>query len=243
MCVRCLVVVRVESLYSIDSERVNSSTHHREREREREKQSKSLNLSKVAYIDHIITHITCLSTHIIYILREREIIMMMMMTRRCLRSTSIRFRTYKSKKNFPKEIRMVGLNGENMGVVSYKSALEDAKNDKMGLLCVNGTSDPPVYRLMSRSDIHRKEKADRKKKHAQKPKPTKQITFNVKIHDHDRNTKVRLFFLLYIPCSNIDGEKQTNTHTHNTGKKNRSIFAKRTSCSSMCQLSTSRELE
>jgi hypothetical protein len=26
----------VESLYSIDSERVNSSTHHRERERERE---------------------------------------------------------------------------------------------------------------------------------------------------------------------------------------------------------------
>eukprot|EP00938_MAST-03A_sp_MAST-3A-sp1_P003282 g3282.t1 len=78
-----------------------------------------------------------------------------------------------------------------MGVVSYKSALEDAKKDKMGLLCVNGRSDPPVYRLMSRNDIHRKEKADRKKKHAQKPKPTKQITFSVKIHDHDRNTKAR----------------------------------------------------
>ena len=138
--------------------------------------------------------------------------MMMMMTRRCLRSTSIRFRTYKSKKNFPKEIRMVGLNGENMGVVSYKSALEDAKNDKMGLLCVNGTSDPPVYRLMSRSDIHRKEKADRKKKHAQKPKPTKQITFNVKIHDHDRNTKVRLFFSLY-PMFEYRW-RETNKHTH-----------------------------
>ena len=88
---------------------------------------------------------------------------------------------------------MVGVNGENMGVVSYKSALEDAKKDKMGLLCVNGRSDPPVYRLMSRNDIHRKEKADRKKKHAQKPKPTKQITFSVKIHDHDRNTKVSHF--------------------------------------------------
>ena len=119
-----------------------------------------------------------------------------MMMRALRRSTSstIRFRSYKTKKNLPSKVRMVGVNGENMGIVSYKSALEDAKKDKMGLLCVNGRSDPPVYRLMSRNDIHRKEKADRKKKHAQKPKPTKQITFSVKIHDHDRNTKVRVIF-------------------------------------------------
>lgn len=119
--------------------------------------------------------------------------MMMRILRRSTLST-IRFRTYKSakKKNVPSEVRIVGVNGENMGVVRYKSALEDAKKEKLGLLCVNGNSSPPVYRLMSRNDIHRKEKSDRKKKQAQKAKPTKQITFNVKIHDHDRNTKVSL---------------------------------------------------
>jgi translation initiation factor IF-3 len=105
---------------------------------------------------------------------------------------------------------MVGVNGENMGVVSYKSALEDAKKDKMGLLCVNGRSDPPVYRLMSRNDIHRKEKADRKKKHAQKPKPTKQITFSVKIHDHDRNTKVSHFVFRFSGRGNKT--RPTNRH-------------------------------
>ena len=70
--------------------------------------------------------------------------MMMRILRRSTLST-IRFRTYKSaKKNVPSEVRIVGVNGENMGVVRYKSALEDAKKEKLGLLCVNGNSSPPV---------------------------------------------------------------------------------------------------
>ena len=51
---------------------------------------------------------------------------------------------------------------ENMGVVSYKSALEDAKKDKMGLLCVSGRSDPSSM-LMSRNDDARKKGESKEK--------------------------------------------------------------------------------
>lgn len=88
---------------------------------------------------------------------------------------------------------MIGIDGTNAGVLSFRKAKADADEKKLSLVLVNEKAEPPVYKEMTSSQIYSKHKQNKEmlKKQKQKTKPTKQIAFSVKIAEHDALTKMR----------------------------------------------------
>ena len=91
-----------------------------------------------------------------------------------------------------KEVRVVGANGEQIGVVSLREALQLAMDANMDLVNVAPTAKPPVCRIMDygkfRFEQSKKEKEARKN---QKIINIKEIRFSPTIEDHDLNFKAR----------------------------------------------------
>lgn len=91
-----------------------------------------------------------------------------------------------------RELRVIGADGEQLGILSRNDALAMAKDNGLDLVEVAATSDPPVCRIM---DYGKFKYEQQKKKQEAKKRQTvvqiKEIKVRPKTDDHDYETKVR----------------------------------------------------
>lgn len=91
-----------------------------------------------------------------------------------------------------REIRLIGVEGEQLGIFSSKDAQKIADEKKLDLVKIAPTAKPPVCRIMDygkfKFDQAKKEKEARKK---QKTVELKELRLSPNIDVHDINVKVK----------------------------------------------------
>ncbi|MGX7109269.1 translation initiation factor IF-3 [Facklamia miroungae] len=91
-----------------------------------------------------------------------------------------------------KELRVIGDNGEQIGVKSLQDALTIAESFDLDLVLVSPQANPPVARIMDygkyRYELQKKEKEQRKNT---KVVSVKEVRLSPSIDDHDYQTKLR----------------------------------------------------
>ena len=92
-----------------------------------------------------------------------------------------------------KEIRLIGENGEQLGIMSAKEAFKMAKEAELDLVKIAPTAKPPVCKIIDydkyRYELARKEKKEKKK---QKTVEIKEVRLSPNIEANDLNTKVNM---------------------------------------------------
>ena len=90
-----------------------------------------------------------------------------------------------------KEVRLIGEDGEQLGIMSAKEALKMAKEADLDLVKIAPTAKPPVCKIIDygkyRYELASKEKEAKKK---QKTIDIKQVRLSPNIEENDLNTKV-----------------------------------------------------
>ncbi|OYX94764.1 MAG: translation initiation factor IF-3 [Novosphingobium sp. 35-62-5] len=93
--------------------------------------------------------------------------------------------------NVPK-VRVIDENGENLGVMYTREAIDQAASVGLDLVEVSPTADPPVCKFLDvgkfRYEAQKKANAARK---SQKTQEIKEIKMRPNIDDHDYDTKMR----------------------------------------------------
>ena len=90
------------------------------------------------------------------------------------------------------EVRLVGPNNENIGVVSIDQALRVAREAEKDLVEVAPTAVPPVCRVMDFGKfLYEREKKDREARKAQTKIEVKEIRLRPKTNEHHRGFKTR----------------------------------------------------
>jgi translation initiation factor IF-3 len=89
-----------------------------------------------------------------------------------------------------REVRLVGADGEQIGIVTRDEALERAREADLDLVEVTAQADPPVCRLLdySKYKYEQEQKAKAARKHQQQVN-VREIKLRPKIADHDYETK------------------------------------------------------
>lgn len=91
-----------------------------------------------------------------------------------------------------KEVRLIGADGEQIGIVSSKEAQKMASEKNLDLVKIAPQAKPPVCKIMDygkyRFDAAKKEKEARKK---QKVISVKEVRLSASIEKHDFETKMR----------------------------------------------------
>ena len=91
------------------------------------------------------------------------------------------------------EIRLIGENGEQLGIMSAKEAFKMAKEAELDLVKIAPTAKPPVCKIIDygkyRYELARKEKEAKKK---QKTVEIKEVRLSPNIEANDLNTKVNM---------------------------------------------------
>lgn len=89
-----------------------------------------------------------------------------------------------------KEVRLIGENGEQLGIMTSKEAMQLAKEAELDLVKISPTAKPPVCKIIDygkfRYEQARKEKEARKK---QKVIDVKEVRLSPNIEQNDMNTK------------------------------------------------------
>lgn len=89
-----------------------------------------------------------------------------------------------------RQIRLIGGEGEQIGIIDTRDAMNMAREQGLDLVMVSPQAVPPVCRLLDygrfRYEQQQNEKENRKRARSQE---VKAIKFRVKIDDHDFNTK------------------------------------------------------
>jgi len=89
-------------------------------------------------------------------------------------------------------VRLIGPNGENVGVVSIEEAMRIAQDADLDLVEVAPNSDPPVCRVLDYGKfLYEKAKKDREARKAQTKVEIKEVRLRPKTSDHHRSFKVR----------------------------------------------------
>ena len=90
-----------------------------------------------------------------------------------------------------REVRVIGENGEQLGIMSARDALKLAKEAELDLVKIAPTAKPPVCKIIDygkyRYELARKEKEAKKK---QKTVEIKEVRLSPNIDTNDLNTKV-----------------------------------------------------
>ena len=90
-----------------------------------------------------------------------------------------------------KEVRLVGENGEQLGIMSAKDAFKMAKDAELDLVKIAPTAKPPVCKIIDygkyKYEMIRKEKEAKKK---QKVIEVKEVRLSPNIDTNDLNTKM-----------------------------------------------------
>ena len=91
-----------------------------------------------------------------------------------------------------REVRLIGAEGEQLGIVDKNEALRMAKEQGLDLVEVAATAEPPVCRIMDFGKY--KYEAQKKKQEAKKRQAVvevKEIKLRPKTDEHDYQTKLR----------------------------------------------------
>lgn len=91
-----------------------------------------------------------------------------------------------------REVRVIGADGDQLGILPRNEAMEMAKEAGLDLVEVAAASDPPVCRIMDYGKFkyeQQKKKADARKR--QSVIQIKEIKVRPKTDDHDYETKLR----------------------------------------------------
>ena len=90
-----------------------------------------------------------------------------------------------------REVRLIGENGEQLGIMSAREAYEKAKAAELDLVKIAPTAKPPVCKIIDygqyRYELARKEKEAKKK---QKVIEVKEVRLSPNIDENDLNTKM-----------------------------------------------------
>ena len=90
-----------------------------------------------------------------------------------------------------REIRLIGSNGEQLGIMSAKDAMKLAREAELDLVKIAPTAKPPVCKIIDygkyRYELQKKEKEAKKK---QKTIDIKEVRLSPNIDTNDLNTKV-----------------------------------------------------
>ena len=91
-----------------------------------------------------------------------------------------------------KEVRLIGTDGSQLGIVPGAEALKKAYESDLDLVMISANANPPVCKIMDyskyRFDQMKKEKEARKN---QKTTEVKEVRLSPNIDDHDVETKVK----------------------------------------------------
>ena len=91
-----------------------------------------------------------------------------------------------------KEIRVIGANGEQLGIMSTEQALRMAYNDGLDLVMMAGNSNPPVCKIMNFGKFRfEREKKEKEAKKKQQTVELKEIQLSCRIENHDFETKLK----------------------------------------------------
>jgi translation initiation factor IF-3 len=91
-----------------------------------------------------------------------------------------------------REVRLIGPDNQNIGVVPISEALQIAQDAEMDLVEVAPNSDPPVCRVLNYGKfLYEKSKKDREARRAQTKVEIKEIRLRPKTSEHHRGFKVR----------------------------------------------------
>ena len=84
------------------------------------------------------------------------------------------------------EVRLIGENGEQLGVISRAEALSMAEEKQLDLVLVSGGAKPPVCKLLDYGKYKFKAiKKEKEMKKAQKVVETKEVRLSMTIEEHD----------------------------------------------------------
>jgi translation initiation factor IF-3 len=90
------------------------------------------------------------------------------------------------------QVRLIGSNGQNVGIVPTQEALRLAREQELDLVEVSPQADPPVCRVMDYGKfLYEQHKKEREAKKAQKVIEVKEIRLRPKTDPHHRGFKVR----------------------------------------------------
>lgn len=85
-----------------------------------------------------------------------------------------------------KELRVLGHDGEQLGLMSSKEALKIAEEKEMDLVMISPTANPPVCKIMDYGKfIYEQSKKDKEAKKKQKVVNLKEVRVSPKIEEHD----------------------------------------------------------
>lgn len=91
-----------------------------------------------------------------------------------------------------KELRVIGAEGENLGVISLKEALEAAEQANLDLIEISPTAQPPVAKIMDygkyQYELKKKAKEVKAKSHVTE---TKSVQVKIGTGEHDLNLKAK----------------------------------------------------
>jgi len=91
-----------------------------------------------------------------------------------------------------REVRLIGVDGEQIGIKPFREALQMAMDANLDLVAVAPQAKPPVCRIMDygkfRYESQKREKEARKN---QKIVKVKEVNFSATIEEHDFQTKMR----------------------------------------------------
>ena len=91
-----------------------------------------------------------------------------------------------------KELRVIGTDGTQLGIMSRDEALERAEESKLDLVCISPKANPPVCKILDygkyKYELQKKEKEAKKK---QKTTQVKEIRLSTFIEDHDIMVKAK----------------------------------------------------
>lgn len=91
-----------------------------------------------------------------------------------------------------REVRVVGNNNEQLGIMLLREALRIAGEQQMDLVEVAPTAKPPVCRIMDYGKFrYEQQKRDKEAKKKQKVVTLKEVKLRPNIEDHDFNVKLK----------------------------------------------------
>ncbi len=89
-------------------------------------------------------------------------------------------------------MRLIGSDGEQLGVVTTEDAKERAYEEGLDLVEVSANADPPVCRIMNYDKFrYEQKKKQQEAKKKQTVVETKEIKFRPKTEEHDLNFKIK----------------------------------------------------
>lgn len=90
------------------------------------------------------------------------------------------------------EVRVIGLEGEQLGILKTSDAIRQAMETGYDLVEVSSTSDPPVCRIMDYGKFkYEQSKKEHKIRQHQKSTQVKEIKLRPRTDKHDLETKIR----------------------------------------------------